>query len=189
MIVFAIFGMLINGYAAWKVSGGKTLNERIISWHLVEDVLGWVAVLLVAIVLQFYDNKYLDPALSVLIALYILYHVFKNLKETLTIFLQATPSGIDFSELEVEFLKVDQVASLHHTHVWSLDGQQHVFTTHVKLRNIESLTELLVIKKQIRVILKPYNFKHHTVEVELSTEDCRMESEIIQHKFNFSHKF
>lgn len=176
MIVFAIFGILVNGYAAWKVSGGKTLNERIISWHLVEDVLGWVAVLLVAIVLQFYDNNYLDPALSLLIAMYILYNVFKTLKETLTIFLQGTPPEIEFSKLKEEFLTVDKVESLHHSHVWSLDGEQHVFTTHVKLQNIENLKELLVIKKQIREILKPYNFKHHTVEVELHKENCRIES-------------
>jgi cobalt-zinc-cadmium efflux system protein len=57
---------LVNGYAAWKISSGKTLNEKVVSWHLLEDLLGWVAVLIVAIVLHFKDIHYLDPALSCL---------------------------------------------------------------------------------------------------------------------------
>ena len=87
MIVFAIIGVLVNGYAAWKLSSGNSLNEKTVSWHLMEDVLGWVAVLIVAIVLNFTDNQYLDPALSILITLYILYNVVLRLKETLYIFL------------------------------------------------------------------------------------------------------
>lgn len=88
MIVFALFGIIINGYAAWKVSGGKTLNEKVISWHLMEDVLGWVAVLIAGIALKFYTLPYLDPILSLLIVSYILWGVIGRLKETLYIFLQ-----------------------------------------------------------------------------------------------------
>ncbi|MEZ4948541.1 MAG: cation diffusion facilitator family transporter [Saprospiraceae bacterium] len=88
MLWFAIVGVLVNGYAAWKLSSGKTMNERVVSWHLLEDVLGWVAVLIVAIVLQFKDIQYLDPALSLLITLYILWNVVIRLKETLFLFLR-----------------------------------------------------------------------------------------------------
>jgi 16S rRNA G966 N2-methylase RsmD len=58
MLVFAIIGILVNGYAAWKMSSGKTLNEKVVSWHLLEDLLGWVAVMIVAIVLHFKDMNY-----------------------------------------------------------------------------------------------------------------------------------
>ena len=57
MIFFAVIGVLVNGYAAWKLSSGKTMNEKVASWHLVEDVLGWVAVLVVGIILNFKDIK------------------------------------------------------------------------------------------------------------------------------------
>ena len=76
MLYFALLGVAVNGYAAWKLSGGKTLNERVISWHLIEDVLGWVAVLIVSVILMFYPSPYLDPALSLLISVYILWNVF-----------------------------------------------------------------------------------------------------------------
>ncbi|MBO6515231.1 MAG: cation transporter, partial [Bacteroidia bacterium] len=95
MMLFAFVGIAVNGYAAWRLSGGKTLNERVVSWHLLEDVLGWVAILIVAIVLQFKNVVYLDPILSLLITLYILWNVGKRLKETTLIFLQGTPDDVD----------------------------------------------------------------------------------------------
>jgi cobalt-zinc-cadmium efflux system protein len=174
MIVFALIGVAVNGYAAWKMSKGQSLNERVISWHLLEDVLGWGAVLVVAIVLQFYENPYLDPALSLLITAYILFNVVKRLKETLTIFLQGAPEDFDLPLLERKLKAIDKVASLHHSHIWSLDGEHHVFTTHVKLKNIPSLNEFLAVKKEFSRILAPYHLEHHTIEVELDEESCRM---------------
>ena len=175
MILFALTGIVVNGYAAWKMIGGKSLNEKVISWHLVEDVLGWTAILIVAIVLQFYDNDYLDPALSLLIAIFILYNVFKRLKETLVIFMQSTPKEIDLLTLEEKILNLDGVVSTHHTHLWSLDGEKHVFTCHVKLKEINTLQELLIIKKELKNVVQGYRFAHHTIEVELSEEECSMD--------------
>lgn len=91
MIVLAIFGIAVNGFAAYKLSHGKSLNERVLNWHLLEDVLGWVAVLLVAVVLSFVDLPVLDPLLSIGFTLFILFNVTKTLIDTIKIFLQATP--------------------------------------------------------------------------------------------------
>ncbi|WP_332914379.1 cation diffusion facilitator family transporter [Algoriphagus boritolerans] len=158
MLIFAIVGVLVNGYAAWKMSKGKTLNERVISWHLLEDVLGWLAILIVSIILHFKDLPYLDPALSLLITLYILWNVVKRLKETLVIFLQGEPADVDREALERELLRIRHVESLHHTHIWSLDGAHHVFTTHLKLGPIQDLSEMLSIKNQVKEIMKKISF-------------------------------
>ena len=174
MILFAILGIVINGYAAWKLSGGKSLNEKVISWHLLEDVLGWVAVLLVAIILQFKDIQYLDPALSLLITAYILWGVFGRLKETLNVFLQEVPKGIVIKDIESDLLKINHVHSLHHTHVWSLEGENHVFTTHLKLHEIKDLNELAEIKEAAKKVLNKYNFEHCTIEIELDEEKCML---------------
>ncbi|MFT6166944.1 MAG: cobalt-zinc-cadmium efflux system protein [Vicingaceae bacterium] len=176
MILFALIGIAVNGYAAWKMIGGKSLNEKVISWHLLEDVLGWTAILIVAIVLQFYNNDYLDPSLSLLIAIFIIYNVFKRLKETLVIFMQSTPKEIDLLTLEEQILNLDNVVSTHHTNLWSLDGEKHVFTCHVKLKEIHSIKELLSIKKELKNVVHNYRFEHHTIEVELSEEECSMDS-------------
>ena len=170
MLIFAIIGVLVNGYAAWKVSGGKTLNEKVISWHLLEDVLGWAGVLVVSIILLFKDIHYLDPALSLFITAYILWNVLKRLKDTLYLFLQGTPEGIDIEELQQEFRKLDNVADTRHVHLWSLDGEKHVFTAHIVLKNTDSYQDILNLKKQIRKILEPYRFSHSTIEVELDEE-------------------
>jgi len=181
MLIFAIIGVLVNGYAAWKLSKGKTLNERVISWHLVEDVLGWVAILIVSIVLHFKDIPYLDPALSLLITVYILWNVIQRLKETLVIFLQGEPSDVDREAIEREILSIEHVESIHHTHIWSLDGEHHVFTTHLKLGPIQDLNEMLSIKYQVKEIMKKYPFEHYTIETEIDSESCGLEEKHDHH--------
>ncbi|MBK6264926.1 cation transporter [Marivirga sp. S37H4] len=176
MIIFAIIGVLVNGYAAYKLSGGKSINEKVVSWHLLEDVLGWVAVLIVGIVLKFEDIQYLDPALSLLITIYILYNVIKRLRDTLFIFLQGAPKDIDINEVKNKILSIKNIESLHHTHIWSLEGEKHVFTTHIKLKNIKKFEQLLQIKKEVKALLKDYQFEHYTVETELDEETCELGS-------------
>lgn len=174
MVIFAIIGVLVNGYAAYKLSSGKSMNEKVVSWHLMEDVLGWVAVLIVAIILYFKDIHYLDPALSLLITLYILYNVFKRLKETLFIFLQGVPSDINLDEIKNELLNLEKVKSLHHTHIWSLEGEHHVFTSHVILKDIEKFDQVIEVKTLIKDRLDEYNFEHYTIETELDSETCKL---------------
>lgn len=172
MLIFALVGVAVNGFAAWKLSKGTSMNEKVVSWHLVEDVLGWVAVLIVAIVLHFYNTPYLDPALSLIITLYILYNVFKRLKDTLFIFLQGVPKEINLEEIEEKIRSIPKIASLHHTHVWSLEGTDHVFTAHIKLENINQFQQLLDVKRKVKNILQDYHFDHYTIETELDEESC-----------------
>jgi len=174
MLIFAIIGVMVNGYAAWKVSGGKTLNEKVISWHLLEDVLGWAGVLVVSIILLFKDIHYLDPALSLFITAYILWNVLKRLKETLYLFLQGSPEDIDVEKLQQEFKRLKNVEDTRHVHLWSLDGEKHVFTAHLVLIDVKEYAEILEIKKQIRDILRPYKFSHSTIEVELDEESSSL---------------
>lgn len=182
MLLFAIIGVTVNGYAAWRVSKGKTLNERVISWHLMEDVLGWAAVLVVSIVLLFKDIHYLDPALSLFITAYILWNVLKRLKETLYVFLQGSPDDIDIEELNRKFLNLSFVESTNHVHVWSLDGEKHVVTAHVQVQEMIQVSELINAKKEIRKLLKPYKFNHSTIEVEWNDETSTLISDQHNHE-------
>ncbi len=175
MIIFAVAGIAVNGYAAWKLHGDDaSMNQKVISWHLIEDVLGWAAVLVVSVVLLFTDNYYLDPILSLLITGYILWNVFKRLKETLFIFLQGVPPEIDVDEIKNKLISLPKVDSLHHTHVWSMEGAQHIFTTHMKLRDINSFDDLLRTKSAAKEILQEYKFVHYTIETELDQETCAL---------------
>src|SRR5699024_1447489 len=138
------------------------------------DVLGWSAILIGSIILLFWDSHYLDPALAILITLYILWGIIKRLKETLYIFLQGKPEDIDLEEVKLRLGNVARVNSLHHTHIWSLEGEHNVFTTHVVLNEINTFNDILEAKSTIKEILKDYKFSHYTVEVELNEETCSL---------------
>lgn len=177
MLIFALFGIAVNGFAAWKMSHGKSLNEKVVSWHLIEDVLGWVAILIGAVILNFKEVPYLDPAMSLLITAYILWGVIGRLKETLFVFLQGVPKEIDLLQIEKELLGINGVNSLHHTHIWSLEGEHHVFSTHLKLEKVASFDEIKSIKQSSKIVLEPYAFKHVTIETELEDEECMLSNE------------
>lgn len=176
MLLFALGGILVNGLAVLRMRGEKSMNARVVFWHLFEDVLGWVAVLLVSIILLFYDLPILDPILSVLITLYILYNVVRNLRSTIALFLQGVPAGINMQELEKNMVSLANVQSCHHTHVWSLDGEHHVLTTHVVIDDHTSKENLVQIKCDIGEMLDPHIFAHSTIELEFEHEDCRMKA-------------
>ena len=86
MLLFAILGIAINGAAVLRLRKGTSLNEKVVSWHLMEDVLGWVVILIASIILLFVDIPIIDPILSLLTTIYVLYNVVKNLKEILNVF-------------------------------------------------------------------------------------------------------
>lgn len=172
MIGIAVIGVLSNSYAAWRVQGGKSLNEKVISWHLIEDVMGWVAVLVVAIILQFRDWYFLDPALSIGITLYILWGVGRRLIQTLHLLLQGVPEGISLEEVKGKLLKVPHVNSIHHTHIWSLDGQHHVLSSHLVLEDIVRFQQIDEVRQQAVQALEAWEFSHHTLQLELDKESC-----------------
>ena len=116
MLLLAILGVGVNGYAAYKLSHGKTLNERVLNWHLLEDVLGWIAVLIVAIVLLFVDWPILDPILSIGFTLFILFNVAKNIVVTVRIFMQAAPDEEMCDKIYHELSTLDKVKEIHHMH-------------------------------------------------------------------------
>ncbi len=173
MFGLAILGVAVNGYAAYKLSDGKTLNERVLNWHLMEDVLGWVAVLIVSVVLMFVDWPILDPLLSIAFTLFILINVLRTLKETIKLFMQATPDQVLREEIHQQLLSVEQVAEIHHLHLWSLDGEHHVLTAHLVLNRCLDNDVQQQVKTEIAAGLKSYQLAHTTIEFEQPEEPCR----------------
>jgi len=174
MLIFALVGMAVNGYAAFRTKQGGNLNSRMISWHLVEDLLGWIAVFIVSIVLLIWEIEILDPLLSLAISIFVVINVLRNLGATLRLFLQGVPEKIDVKTMETEIRKLNKVKDMHHTHIWSLDGEQHVLTTHVVLNQNAKKEEIRMIKNKIRDFAEVYGMVHTTVEFEYLDEDCSM---------------
>ena len=174
MLGFAVIGIAANGAAAWRLRGRESFNTRVAAWHLIEDVLGWVAVLVVSVTLLFVDLPILDPALSIAITTYILFNVLSNLRRTLMLFLQAVPEEIDLRELERRFGTLAHVRSTHHTHVWSMDGEHHVLTSHVVVDSQATRDDIARLRSDVAKLCEEYRFAHTTVEIEWDDEECRM---------------
>jgi len=174
MMWFAILGIIVNGAAVLKLKKGTSINERVVSLHLLEDVLGWVAVFIASVVMQFWELPILDPILSVLIAGYILFNVFRNIKESFKIILQAVPNQLISNDIAGVLLAFDEIENVHDCHLWTLDGTVHIATIHISVHeSIVSWEKAKLLKLKIRKILRDqFQIGHITLELEASLEDC-----------------
>ena len=177
MIGLAILGILVNGFAAYKLHGGHSMNEKVLNWHLIEDAMGWVAVLVVAIVLNFVEWPILDPILSIGFTLFILINVVKYVVQTMSLFLQGVPDVSTRKAISQALLSMEHVEELHHLHFWSLDGEQHILTVHIVINCSIDNQKLRQLKAEVHNRLAPFSLAHTTVEFELPGEPCRDESD------------
>lgn len=164
MLGLAVLGVVVNGAAVLGVRRGKTLNEKVVAWHLLEDVLGWVAVLIVSIVMLFVDLPILDPLLSIAVTAWVSYNAAVNLKKTASVFLQAVPRDVDVEALQAAARTVDGVVALRHVHVWSQEGEHHVLTGELVVR-CEALDEAEAVRAAVKEKLQEAGIEHITLEL------------------------
>lgn len=172
MIGLALLGLGVNGYAAWKVSAGHSLNEKMIRWHLIEDVMGWLIVLIGALFIKLFNWPQVDIVLAVGLSLWVIYNVIRNLRYSLAVFLQAIPHGLDVEAIKKSILTMEGVEDVHHTHLWSLDGTDHILTSHVRVKVGVSTSLAGEIKKNIKNHLKTFGIVEATIEFEWSEDSC-----------------
>lgn len=172
MVGFALLGIVVNGAAVLRLKGGESLNEKVVRLHLMEDVLGWVAVLIGGIVLFFFDIPVIDPILSVAITLYVLYNVVRNLRQSMKILLQSTPPNINPKEVEEKLVQLPDIQSIHDLHIWTLDGTYNVLTLHAVVTPRLEVQETEAIKKRLRQAMADIDIQHVTVELETAEEQC-----------------
>lgn len=172
MMYLSVGGIIVNGIAAFRLSKGSSLNEKAVYLHLLEDILGWVATLIVAIVLHFRAIPVLDPILSLIIAGYIFYNVIKNLRQSAKVILQGTPADIEPLSVQDKIRKIDGIRDVHDCHIWSLDGIYHVMSLHVVVEGNYSLREVSGIKKKVKKVAREQGIPHTTLEFELADEEC-----------------
>lgn len=173
MIIFAIFGFLINGYAAYKTSKSIEANERSINLHMLEDTLGWIAVLIGSIIIKIFKLNIIDPILSLLITFYILFHVYKNLKSVFFIFMDKVPQDINIDELEKNIVKeFEYIENIHHIHLWTLDGINNYMTAHILLKKDISKKDIIILKSDVKSYISKLGVQHITLEIEYFDEKC-----------------
>ena len=158
-----IIAVTINVLASLVVRKGKTKNESILSLHFLEDTLGWLAVILMAIILRFTDWYILDPLLSLVISFFILSKAIPRFWSTLKIFLDAVPEGVDIKQVKSDLERLEYVASINQLNLWTMDGLEKNAIVHVCVKEIEQME---LCKESIRSILKDCGFQNITIEVD-----------------------
>ena len=176
MIWLAILGVIVNGAAVLQLRKGTSINERVVSLHLLEDVLGWIAVLIASIVMLYFDVPLLDPILSMCIAAFILFNAYKGIKESFSIILQGVPQNVSIKDLEKELLKMDHVMEVHDLHVWSMDGEYNILTLHLVVPDGSQQAQIAEVRQKTRHLLEHENIEHVTIEVHTESEACKLTS-------------
>ena len=167
MIVFAIVGVCVNFCAALFTHKGDSLNQKAVNLHMLEDVLGWLVVLVGAIVMHFTNFALIDPIMSIGVSLFIIINATKNLKYVADLFLEKTPDNIEIKEIKKHIEKIDGVIDVHHIHIWSIDRHNNLATMHIVTDN-----EPHKIKDALREELHEHGIGHVTIEIETSSEHC-----------------
>lgn len=174
MILFAIVGVILNFIAAYVTREGDSINQKAVNLHMLEDVLGWIVVLIGAIIMKFTDIKIIDPIMSIGVSIFILISSLNNLKSILDLFLEKTPKDINIDELKEHLKEIKGVDDVHHIHVWSIDGFNNYATMHIVTKS----KDIKNIKEKIREELKEHNICHAILETEdevCQDSECHVE--------------
>jgi cobalt-zinc-cadmium efflux system protein len=166
MIVIAIIGCIINFIAAKLTHSHHSINQKAVSLHMMEDMLGWIAVLIGAIVIKFTNWSFIDPCISILISIFILYHAIKNVIAITSMFLIKTPSNINIINLKQSLVLLPGIKDVHHIHVWALDEANIIASMHVVAEYSSGM------KNMIKQTLKKHGINHSTIEFENINEHC-----------------
>lgn len=186
MLWLAVIGVLINGAAFLRLWEGTdhnhhghrhsaaNHNSRAVMLHLLEDILGWVAVLIGAAVMYLTEWYMIDGILALLIAVFIAFNAVKNLFSTMNVLLQATPEGVDVNAITGELLELESVIGIHDLHVWSLDGNYNIGSLHVVVRREDGYRHEAICR-EVSSILVRNGINHPTVQVETDPKECGLE--------------
>ena len=170
MFIIAVAGVLINGLAVIKTAKSKSINEKAINLHLLEDVLGWVVVLIGSIFVWAFNFTLLDPILSILVTAYVIIHAISHIKEAFSIILERSPNGFDDEKFMHKLCDIEGVKEIHHLHIWTLDGESLLATVHVVIENENQ--NMGEIKSMVKHIAHEFDISHITIQIDLANETC-----------------
>ena len=164
MLAVAIVGIVFKFVSVYRLHKGETYNEKAIFFHQLGDIFEWVAILILSLVLMFWDGaQYLDPFVSIGIALWLIFNLGRNLYKSIEVLLQKTPDYFDVEEFRQSIENIDGVNAIDDFHIWSLDGIDSVMTLKVDVDFGKDVGE---IKKEIYAISKKYHVVDITIELE-----------------------
>lgn len=184
MLFIAIFGVIINLLAVYFTKDGHTHNQKAVNLHILEDVLGWIVVLVGSLIIKYTNIYIIDSIMSIGVAIFIMFNAIKSYKDIIDLFLEKIPNNINIEKLKKYILKIDNIKDVHHIHIWSIDGINNYATMHI----VTNIKDIKSIKKEIKEKLKEKGISHVTLEIEDEMDKCNeMECHIDNENYNHSH--
>ncbi len=166
MVGLAVVGIAFNGAGFFLLKRGESLNEKVLSWHLLEDVLGWIGILVGGLIIYFWNFTLIDPIITVALTAFILFNVARNLREAISILLQGVPKHINLEAVKQDIKAIKGVLDMHDIHIWSLEGETDVFSAHVVVDDETLEKRPQQTKQTIKDALKKHHIEHSTIELE-----------------------
>jgi len=166
MVGLAVVGIAFNGAGFFLLKKGESINEKVLSWHLLEDVLGWIGILVGGLIIFIWKFYLVDPIITVSLTTFILFNVTKNLREAISILLQGVPKHINIEAVKQDIKAIKGVLEMHDIHIWSLEGETDVFTAHVVVDEETLEKRPQQTKQTIKDTLKKHHLEHSTIELE-----------------------
>ncbi len=170
MLVVAVIGLAANvGTAVLLFRDAKeSLNIRSAFLHIITDAVSSVGVILGGVLILYYQVYLVDPILTLLISLYILYHSYEMLRETVDILMEGVPKNIDLDQLVAEVEALDRVLGMHHLHVWQFDEHTVALEAHINIDETD-LEHMETVKRAIKHTLgEVFHIHHTTLEFEFA---------------------
>jgi cobalt-zinc-cadmium efflux system protein len=177
MIVVASIGLAMNLFIVWKLGGhGHDMNIRAAWIHMLGDALSCVAIILGAVLMHYTGWQTVDPVLSILIGLMIVWSGWGIIQDSLNILLEGLPKGLALEEVTGKMLAVDGVIDVHDLHVWSLGSQAHALSCHVLIEDVPPSTSEVILRKINQLLCERFSINHSTIQFEhvRCAEPCAM---------------
>ena len=168
MILFAVIGVFVNFLAVYFTRKGDGLNQRAVNLHMLEDVFGWIIVLIGAFIIKFTGINKLDSILSIVVSIFIFINAIKGLRVIVDLFLEKVPNNIDVTKIREHILEIKGIVDVHHIHIWSIDGVNNYATMHIVVKN----RDVNKVKNIVKEELKEHGISHSTLEVEDINDVC-----------------
>ena len=167
MLIVAVIGLIANLLSAILLHEGSydSLNVKATYLHVLSDSLSSVAVIIGAIILMYVNVPWLDPVLTIAVAVYIAFEAWPIIKKTIEILMQSAPQ-LDYDAIQKDILAVKGVEGVHHLHAWSMDEHRVVFSAHINCQDMK-ISECEHIYHEIEQLLtNKYHISHVTLQAE-----------------------
>jgi cobalt-zinc-cadmium efflux system protein len=194
MVVVACLGLLMNGgimLALRRASRGD-VNIRGAFVHMLGDALGSIAIIAGALAIRFTGWRQVDPILSILIALLIVWTAWDIIRESLNILLEGLPRGIRLADVANAMKRTAGVLDVHDLHIWSLGSSAHALSCHVLIEDVPPSASDVILRRLNGVLEEKFRIAHTTVQFEhvscaISETGCAIPVKLEDHEGHHHH--